>query len=263
MLSYQHLYHAGNLADLHKLAVLAVMLDYLTRKDKSLSYIETHAGRGLYVLDAPEAERTGEAAAGILRVERLGWFAPDHPYARVLAETRAAHGPPAYPGSPEIAARLLRTFDSLHLAELHPREREALVAAMAGRPNVSIYGRDGLDLARSITPPTPRRGLMLVDPSYEVKTDYAAMAKLLRDVHRKWNVGTLVLWYPILASGAHLAMAADLASAGMPGTLVHEVTFPPAREGHGMRGSGLIVINAPYGTEVETARLSSLFAALR
>ncbi len=124
MLSYQHGYHAGNLADVHKHALLAVMLDYLTRKPKPLFYLETHAGRALYDLQSIEARKTGEAAQGIGRVE--GWFAPDHPYARILAAVRADHGPAAYPGSPLIAAYGLRDIDTLHLSHLHNSQLPAI-----------------------------------------------------------------------------------------------------------------------------------------
>ena len=109
MLSYQHIFHAGNLADVHKHALLAWTLDYLVAKDKPLTYIETHAGRGLYDLTAAEAEKTGEAAAGIAKAE--AWLPADHPYRRRLAEVRAHHGDMAYPGSPLIAATTLRSAD--------------------------------------------------------------------------------------------------------------------------------------------------------
>ncbi|MEL6960479.1 MAG: 23S rRNA (adenine(2030)-N(6))-methyltransferase RlmJ, partial [Pseudomonadota bacterium] len=115
MLSYQHLYHAGNLADVHKHSALAWMLNYLTRKDKPLSYLETHAGRGLYDLASDEASKTGEAAAGI---GALGDRFSNHPYGAVIAAVRAGNGASAYPGSPLIAAHLLRSDDQMHLAEL-------------------------------------------------------------------------------------------------------------------------------------------------
>ena len=260
MLSYQHIYHAGNAADLHKHALLAWALDYLTAKDKPLSYIETHAGRGLYDLTAPEAVKTGEAAAGVLRLaDRL----PDgHPYRRVLATVRAKYGENAYPGSPLIAAELLRAPDSLTLGELHPREFAALEAAMAPY-HATCRREDGLRLALAATPPEPRRGLRLIDPSYEVKADYAALPPLIRKVHQKWNVGGIALWYPILTSGAHLPMLAALEAADLPKTLRHELRFPPAREGHGMVGSGLFVVNAPFILSAETARIDALFAGLR
>lgn len=243
MLSYQHAYHAGNLADVHKHAALAWMLEYLTRKDKPLSYIETHAGRGLYDLAGPEARKTGEAAAGIARVEDA--LPADHPYRRVLSDTRTAHGASTYPGSPLIAATLLRRGDRIDLAELHPAERLALAKAMTGT-GARIHAQDGMELAQALTPPDPRRGMMLIDPSYEVKADYAALAAALPKLARKWNVGIIMLWYPILADGRHHGMIRRLQDA-LPDALTHEIAFPPARKGHGMSGSGLFVVNPPWG----------------
>ena len=258
MLSYQHGYHAGNLADVHKHALLCWMLDYLTQKDKPVTYIETHAGRGLYRLDAPEALKTGEAAQGIARAE--AGLPADHPYRHRLAEVRGRYGVAAYPGSPLLAALSLRDGDKLHLADLHPQEVAALSANLAPW-GVHVRAEDGFAMAQAICPPMPRRGLMLVDPSYEVKEDYEAMLRFLSSIHRKWNVGILVLWYPILTSGAHRAMLMALA-AGFPAALRHEVRFPPARAGHGMQGSGLFIVNPPFGSEAEAARLTAQFAAL-
>ncbi len=257
MLSYQHLYHAGNLADVHKHALLAVALDYLTRKDKPLSYLETHAGRGLYRLDAPEAVKTGEAAEGIGRLAAR--LPPDHPYARRLAEVRARYGATAYPGSPLIAALSLRPGDVAHLAELHSQEHAALEAAMAPFGLVRVHREDGLQMALSRTPPTPRRGMMLIDPSYEVKTDYDALPGLIAAVHRKWNVGVLMLWYPILPDAPHAPMLRALQAAALPGALRHEVRFGPARPGHRMLGSGLFLVNAPWGLEDEAKAVARLF----
>jgi 23S rRNA (adenine2030-N6)-methyltransferase len=261
MLSYQHAYHAGNLADVHKHALLATMLAYLTKKDKPLSYLETHAGRGLYLLDSPEAQKTGEAAQGIDLALRQKWFAPDHPYAQVLAKIRKLHGPSAYPGSPLIAAMLLRADDRAQLAELHPQEYVALCDAMVPY-SAHCRQMDGADMALALTPPEPRRGLMLIDPSYEVKTDYDALPKRMYDIHRKWNVGTIALWYPVLADLRHRPMLASLERVNFPKTLRHEVRFPPARPSHGMIGSGLIIVNAPYGLDVEAGRLAARFNRL-
>ena len=258
MLSYQHHYHAGNLADVHKHAALAWVLDYLTRKDKPLSYIETHAGRGVYDLGADEAVKTGEAAAGIALAEAL--FPRDHPYRQRLDETRAAYGPMAYPGSPLIAALGLRETDSIHLAELHPQE-VARLKAVAKDWGARVQQQDGFELALAMTPPTPRRGLMLIDPSYEVKADYDAIPRHMAAIHRKWNVGLLILWYPILAGGVHGPMLQALETA-FPDGLRHELRFPPVRAGHRMEGSGLFVVNPPYGLAEELAALTSRFAKL-
>jgi 23S rRNA (adenine2030-N6)-methyltransferase len=258
MLSYQHGYHAGNLADVQKHALLCRMLDYLTQKDKPVTYIETHAGRGLYSLASDEALKTGEAAQGIARME--AGFPADHPYRRRLAEVRARYGAAAYPGSPLLAALCLRDGDRLHLAELHPREVVGLRETLAPW-GALVRAEDGFAMAQAICPPMPRRGLMLVDPSWEVKEDYEAMPRFLSTIHRKWNVGILMLWYPILASGAHRAMLAALETA-FPEGLRHEVRFPPVRDGHRMLGSGVFVVNPPFGTDAEAARLTAQFAAL-
>lgn len=255
MLSYQHAYHAGNAADLHKHALLAWMLDYLTAKDKPLSYIETHAGRGLYDLAAPEARKTAESDAGITRAEAGGWLPPDHPLMRALAWVRAGYGKHAYPGSPLISQYFLREGDSTHLAELHPAEHEAL-ARIAD--DAKLYPQDGFAMARAVTPPMPRRGLMLVDPSYEMKDDYATIPGFLQEIARKWNVGTLALWYPLLADGRQGSMAVRLRQA-FPEALSSEVRFPPAKEGHGMIGSGMFIINPPWGLADEATRIGALF----
>jgi len=255
VLSYQHIYHAGNLADVHRHSLLAWVIAYMTRKEKPLSYIETHAGRGLYDLSDDAAKKTGEAAQGVAVLRNR--FAPDHPYAQALDQIAAAHGPQAYPGSPLVAAVGLRPVDDIHLSELHPQEFAAL------KGNMTPYGgvlrqADGWQTALSICPPEPRRGLMLVDPSFEVKTDYQTIPKTLAQIHRKWGVGVIMLWYPILTDAPHLPMIRTLQEA-LPDATTHEVRFPPAREGHRMIGSGLFVINAPYGFDDAAAEVTALF----
>jgi 23S rRNA (adenine2030-N6)-methyltransferase len=259
MLSYQHIYHAGNLADVQKHALMSVLLDYMTRKPKPLTYLETHSGRGVYHLDAEEAQKTAEARAGILPVN--DWFGADHPYARVIAQTRNDLGVDAYPGSPALAAALLRPEDTMHLAELHPQEHQALDNALGLRARV--YRQDGFEMAQSICPPEPRRGVLLIDPSYEVKSDYDKLPGLIGQLHRKWNVGVIALWYPILTNGSQAPMVKKLRAAGFPKMLSHEVSFPPVREGHRMVGSGMFIINAPFGLEQEAKRLTQCFAKLK
>lgn len=259
MLSYQHIYHAGNLADVQKHALLCWMLDYLCRKDKPLSYFESHAGRGLYDLASGEAQKTGESDEGVSLVLDE-WFAPDHPYRVALEAVKAKHGPQSYGGSPLLASKFKRANDAMMLCELHPQECEALRVAMRGS-GARILKQDGLEVAQSFAPPTPRRGLMLIDPSYEIKTDYDHIATALPQLHRKWNVGVIALWYPILRTGLQALMVGRLKTA-FPDALCHEVRFPPARDGHNMIGSGMFIINAPYGIDAEVKRLNGLYSAL-
>ncbi|MBO9478282.1 23S rRNA (adenine(2030)-N(6))-methyltransferase RlmJ [Shimia sp. R11_0] len=260
MLSYQHIYHAGNLADVQKHALMAVMLDYMTQKSKPLSYLETHAARGVYQLDDAAALKTGEAEAGIGRAQ--DWFAADHPYMRALEQVRAVHGAASYPGSPAVAGALLRPEDSVQLCELHPQEAGALRQAMR-TTGAKIHQKDGFETVMGICPPTPRRGALLIDPSYEIKDDYKTLPGWIGKLHRKWNVGVIALWYPILTDGLHKPMIAALVAQGFPKVLHHEVVFPPAREGHRMVGSGMFIINAPFGLHEEAQRLTKRFAALR
>ncbi|SFL10555.1 23S rRNA (adenine(2030)-N(6))-methyltransferase RlmJ [Shimia haliotis] len=259
MLSYQHIFHAGNLADVHKHALLACALTYMTQKPKPMSYLETHSGRGVYHLDSAEAVKTGEAKAGIEAV--AGWFTEDHPYAKAMAAIKVQFGKTVYPGSPAIAASILRTGDTLHLAELHPRENDALQDAMV-MSGAKTYLQDGFGMAHAVCPPTPRRGMLLIDPSYEIKGDYTTIPTFVSKLHRKWNVGTIALWYPILTDDSHKRMLSALEAQALPKTLRHEVRFPPAREGHRMVGSGMFFVNVPFGLDTECARLGERFLSL-
>ncbi|QCO54477.1 23S rRNA (adenine(2030)-N(6))-methyltransferase RlmJ [Pseudorhodobacter turbinis] len=255
MLSYQHHYHAGNPADVHKHALLAWMLDYLVQKDKPITYLETHAGRGLYDLGDEAALKTGEAEKGVLALEQH--LPKDHPYRQRLNEVRFKYGEAAYPGSPLIAAMTLREQDTIHLAELHPGEN-AILAEHLTQWDAHIRQQDGFKLAQAVCPPTPRRGMMLVDPSYEVKAEYDSIPKEMAQIARKWNVGILALWYPLLTSGTHGPMLAQLTQS-FPDALRHEVRFGPVRDGHRMIGSGMFIINPPYGLAEHAKTVSKIF----
>ena len=177
-----------------------------------------------------------------------------------LAEVRASYGPLAYPGSPIIAALSLRDQDTIHLAELHPQERQHLRHAIAPW-GAHIYAKDGFETALALTPPTPRRGLLLIDPSYEVKSDYQTIPRDIAHIARKWNVGIIALWYPVLTDAPHVPMLRALQS-DFPDGLRSEVRFPPARDGHRMQGSGMFIVNPPYGLDAEAARIAAHFARI-
>lgn len=258
MLSYQHAYHAGNLADVHKHALLAQTLAYLTRKDKPISYIETHSGRGLYDLRGAESQKTGEATKGIEATR--DWFGADSAYGQTLTQIRKTHGKSAYPGSPLIAQSLLRANDHLHLAELHPQEYAALRQAARAR-NTRCYHQNGFELAQSLCPPDPRRGVLMIDPSWEIKDDYREVPKFFASITKKWNVGILMLWYPLLRDGTHRPMTRDLETR-FPEALRHEVTFPAARENHRMIGSGMFIVNPPWGLDEIAKDLGKRFSKL-
>lgn len=242
MLSYQHAYHAGGPADLHKHAALAALLALLARQGRPLTYMESHAGRGVYDLSGPEAAKTGEAARGIARLT------PSGPFAEALAKVRKRFGPSAYPGSPLVARALLRPGDRMLLCELHPAEHAALRAAMHRSPpgaRYEVHRRDGHEALPALCPPEPRAGLALLDPSYEVKTEYAATARTAAALRRRWPEGRVLIWYPLLPEARHTALVGPLRRAE-PGALVDEAPFAE-RPPRGMTGSGLILLNPPPG----------------
>lgn len=239
MLSYQHAYHAGNPADVHKHFVLAELLRLLTQKERGISYLETHAGRGVYDLSSEEAAKTGEAAEGI---ERLTPQATA--FAGALETIRRRHGKNAYPGSPMVAASMLRAQDRLVLMERHPAEHAALKRAMGGT-GAEIHHRDGYEGARALAPLEPRRGLVLIDPSYEVKSEYDEAARLALGLHDRWPEAAILIWYPILRATRHTELLEKLAAAD---PLAEEVAFD-LKGGKGMVGSGLALIGAPFGSE--------------
>lgn len=249
MLSYQHAYHAGGPADLHKHIVLAEMLALLTRKKRPITYMETHAGRGLYDLGSVETAKTGEAAEGIARLTL-----PECAFTDAVQTIRAKRGETAYPGSPAIAQALLRPDDRLHLMELHPAEHAALKSNIKGA-NISIHHREGREAVLGISPPKPRKGLVLIDPSYEVKDEYLETAQFTLKLMAKWPEATVLIWYPILDAARHK----ELLNALRLPHLVDEVSFT-LKDGKGMKGSGLALVNAPYGAEAIFKRARELGA---
>ena len=261
MLSYLHSYHAGSRTDVHKHQALVALLRHLTTKPRPITYMETHAGRGLYDLAGDEAKKTGEAWAGIRRLQaaarKKGSRSSADPgphlgaYLDVVEAARTRHGATFYPGSPWIARHLLRDGDALHLMELHPVEYPALKRWMRGT-GAHVHNRDGYEGVLALSPPTPRRGMVLIDPSFEIKDEYMEVAKFIPALHRKWPEAVVLLWYPVLAADRHKPMLAALAKAGLPDTEVHEIAFPANTEGDemthkGLLGSGLYILNRPFG----------------
>lgn len=243
MLSYQHLYHAGNRADVFKHTVLVDLLSRLVRSSRPMTYIETHAGRGLYRLDAPEALKTGEAETGITALLRTGQI--DRRLDGIIRKIREKQGVTVYPGSPVIARNILRSIDRMHLMELHPQEHRALQQTVKGR-QVSVVFGDGYEEVLRLAPPQPRRGLVLVDPSYEVKSEYGYVVEWMGRLFGKWPDATVLLWYPVLDSGYHVAMLEAIRREY--GSMIQEAEAAwPGGPERAMRGCGLVLFNGPAG----------------
>lgn len=246
MLSYRHAFHAGNFADVLKHVVLTFVLDYVTRKAKPLYVLDTHAGAGGYDLTSPEAARTGEHRGGIARL--LGPGPVPELAASYLRLVRAADPTGAcltYPGSPLLAHSQLRSQDRLELAELHPTDHALLAARFAGLPRTRVTREDGLALLGARMPPPERRAVVLIDPSYELKAEYAAVVRSLAKAHRRFASGIYLLWYPVIERDRVGALLDALRATGIRAMFRLELCSLPDRPGRGMTGSGMIVVNPP------------------
>lgn len=249
MLSYRHAFHAGNHADVLKHAVLLELLDYFNRKDKPWYYIDTHAGGGCYALDSEQAGKTAEFVEGIGRL----WQASElcAPLASYVAAVHSFNPPGRllfYPGSPALAMTRARAQDRLRLFELHPADHESLQRTFNGEAErVQVSRSDGFGALKALLPPPSRRGLVLIDPPYELKEDYRRVVDTVRDAMKRFPTGTYMVWYPMLARTEARQMPQRLADLGAESWLdVRLAVRRPRADGFGMFGSGLYIINPPW-----------------
>lgn len=255
-MNYRHAFHAGNVGDVLKHVVLLDLLDALHRKPAPVHLIDSHAGIGLYDLASDEAQRGGEYRFGI------GAVLSDPAAAKILPAYVAAlkrlnpsldaggSGLRLYPGSPWLLANALRDDDRLTLCELHPQDAETLKRNMAdefGRDaRIHLHHRNGFEALQALTPPTPRRGLALIDPAFEAKDEFEVLTRAILAAHQRWTTGLLAIWYPIKEQKTTDRWKADLARGLKAETLGIELTIRPAKDDAKMNGSGLLIVNAPW-----------------
>lgn len=247
MLSYQHGYHAGNFADVIKHAIQTRLLDYLTKKEKPLFYLETHAGRGLYDLRDKQALKTGEAQHGIelLWAKRKQLPPVFAPYMACISQLNDNGVLRFYPGSPHLAIQALRTQDRSFLCEKHPGEYKFLEQLSTHGKRVFYSDSDGPEQLIALLPPPERRGLIFVDPSYDIKSEYQHIPRALKAAYRRFSTGTYCLWYPIIDNKLHEQILRGLADIGAEHYLSAEFHLTTA-VAPGMRGCGLWIINPPH-----------------
>jgi len=250
-MNYRHGYHAGNFADVVKHVALVAILLHLRKKDAAFSVVDSHAGRGAYDLAGPEAAKTGEAQAGIARLLDLTGEMPEalSGYLSLVREAGASARAGAtiknYPGSPLIAAKLLRPQDRLIAVEKHPEEFAALKDVLAPYRNATSENTDGYARALKLLPPPSRRGLVLMDPPFESPDEFSALAGTVRQAIRKFATGIYLLWYPIKSEAEAKAFVGEVLAGGIAKALTVDikVAVPDGKLGR----AGLLVINPPYG----------------
>ncbi len=285
MLSYQHIFHAGNHADILKHCVLIQVLTSLNKKEKPYTFFDTHAASGLYDLTDGRSLKTGEAGRGIMTLTKdgqAGNSGNDKPLPPLLQSyldfVKPYIADSRYPGSPEIERCFMREQDTLILSELHPQEIENLRGNMKSprdnSPSVQIHKRSGWEMLTALTPPATKRGAVLIDPSYEETDDYAQAADTITAVHKKWSNGIIMLWYPLLAhreseiegminqitnearsQNVNIEIA-DLRLQVFDKNEHKEVSLEEFRKSEGknpprLYGSGMLVLNAPWKLEEE------------
>lgn len=246
MLSYRHAFHAGSYADVLKHCTLVQILRYLMQKDKPLCYLDTHAGAGFYDLRAAAADKTAEYTRGIGALwDRRGLPPALKDYRECVRAACGLHLV-AYPGSPWFAEHLLRPSDRILLCELHPADRVQLERTFQSSRNVEVFPEDGWQKSLALIPPPERRGLILIDPSYEIKDEYGFVIDHLQRLHRKFATGIYAIWYPIADPARTEFLLRRLRASGIPRVLRLELGLTRDHRQPGMTGTGMLVVNPPW-----------------
>lgn len=256
MLSYRHGFHAGNFADVFKHVILSLLARAQLRKDKPFFYLDTHAGAGCYELGSAMAQKNREFASGIARLWKLDEV-PDA--VRVYLEAvRAVNATPelqSYPGSPRIVRHFLRPKDRMVLCELHGKEAEHLHSEFHGDRQVATHNIDGYHSLKAFLPPLEKRGLVLIDPAFELKDERARLLEGMLEAHRRFATGVYAIWYPIQDRAAVDWLHRQLARSGIRNILAAELRIFGEDAPLRLNGSGIVVINPPWRLDEELKTL--------
>ena len=247
MLSYRHSYHAGNHADVLKHIVLTLCINALKEKEKPFLYLDTHSGAGRYLLKSEHSEKTGEYLSGI----NLLWQQPNIPellntYLSVIKRYNPFSELKYYPGSPLIAKQLLRQQDKLNLTELHPTDYPLLRQEFSKNKRAKVLREDGFAQLKSKLPHEFRRGIILIDPSYEIKDDYQIIPKALFEAYKRFATGVYLIWYPVVSRTQTQKMIDSIIQLGIRRISQFELAIKPDNNQKGMTASGILVINPPW-----------------
>jgi 23S rRNA (adenine2030-N6)-methyltransferase len=248
-MNYKHIYHAGNFADVAKHVALLYCLQALTRKEAPFFVLDTHAGRGYYDLQAAEAAKSGEAERGIQRL--IADAASAEPLKDYMAAVRARRGKrlARYPGSPALIAQSLRPQDRAIFVELMPAEARTIDRELESAGRISTQIDDGYAVLRANLPPPERRGLVLIDPPYESLDEFKALLLAFGDAYHRWPTGTYLMWYPIRSAAQRSLVHSRFEALGIAKMLVAEVAIHPDDVGVGLAGSGMMIVNPPFGAD--------------
>lgn len=247
MLSYRHSYHAGNFADVLKHIVETLIIQALKQKPKPFVYFDTHAGAGRYDLTSETGQKIAEHKQGIEKI----WQLEDIPevlqtYIDLIKNLNPNGELTNYPGSPLIADMLMHRNNRLELSELHPADFMWLKQEFKDAKNINIKQIDGYKYLKSKLPPIQRRGLILIDPPYELKTEYDDVIKNIKQAHKLFATGIYAIWYPVVSRLQVNDFSNQFKNSGIKDILKIEICIKPDNEEYGMTGTGMIIINPPW-----------------
>jgi len=248
-MNYRHAFHAGNFADVHKHLVLIALLERLKRKPTPMFFLDTHAGRGRYDLQSPDATRGAEWRGGIGKLAGASLQSED---ARLYVERAGLDAPPReYFGSPLLVLRSLREGDRVVFVEQQPSEAAALERELPRRRNLSVVCGDGYAALKTYLPPKENRGLVLIDPPYEADNEFVLVERALQFGLTRWPNGIFAVWYPLKAAREAQRMQAALVKSGLRKLLLVELSIRPQDSPLGLNGSGLVIANPPWKLDEE------------
>ena len=269
-MNYRHHFHAGNFADVMKHVLLIELLERLNQKDKPYRYIDTHAGAGIYDLSLAPSQKSGEYLEGIHRLVQLEPSvirqAPDaiQRYLKLTHELRDSMGKGWYGGSPWFAAQQMREYDLATAFEMQPNVLDDLKFNLRDK-RFGIHERDAYEGLLAVIPPKEKRGLVMIDPPYELeRKDFPQLVELLTNAHKKWSTGVFAVWYPIKDRAMIERFEKKMFKTGIRRQLICEICVWPDDTPVGLNGCGLLVINPPWKfSEDADQALQWLFPHLR
>jgi len=261
MLSYRHGFHAGNFADVFKHAMLCLMVKSLLKKDKPFVYLDTHAGAGLYDLEGPLARKNREHVDGIARI----WTAAEAPSAlEPYLEAVRAYNPggrlQTYPGSPGLVRHFLRPDDRMELSELHSSDGPRLRDALPPHRRLHIHQADGYQSLRALLPPKERRGLILCDPAYELKTERKKVVAAITDAWQRWPTGIYAIWHPIVDRAQADWFQREFKRSGIKSIWTADLRIYGEDRSDRLNGSGMLIINPPWQLDAQMETLGPWLA---
>ncbi|QFU05880.1 Ribosomal RNA large subunit methyltransferase J [Pseudoalteromonas sp. THAF3] len=247
MLSYRHSFHAGNPADVVKHLVLAQTLQHMVKKEKPFDYIDTHSGAGFFAIDNADMQKTQEFNDGIAKLwQYQGDVDALADYVALIKGMNESAQLRHYPGSPKVAEHYLRKQDKGWFFELHPQDLKLLQKNMAGKRSLRVKDENGFKGLLALVPPLSRRACVLMDPPYEVKSDYDKAVDTFIKAHQRFSTGTYLLWYPVVERSRIDRLEQRFIDSGIRNIQLFELATQGDSEERGMTASGIIAINPPY-----------------